>query len=186
MKEVNNYRRKNYFIKKGFQGRYMFNFYLLLALLLLVFTVLISYNTAQYLSITYENYDLQVMSTSAMLFEHILLASWIILIPLGLLLTWVVMRHTHRIAGPLYKFEIVLEQMSRGILDTNLQLRKSDDGQEVVSELKEVNLFLTTKVCEMRVITEQLMVNPGVINSPEVQKMVLDLRESLAEFEIME
>jgi len=90
MNEMKGYRRKNYFIKKGFQGRYMFNVYLLFALLILVFTVLLSFNTAQYLTISYENYDLQVASTPAILFRHLLMASWIIMIPLGLIMAWVV------------------------------------------------------------------------------------------------
>ena len=57
------------------------------------------------------------------------MASWIIMIPLGLLLSWLVMHHTHKIAGPIYKFESILEDMSRGVLNTDIHLRKNDDGQ---------------------------------------------------------
>ena len=184
MTDTKNYRRKNYFIKKRFQGRYMFNFYLLLTLLLLVFIILLSYNTAQHLTITYENYDLQVASTPVVLFKHFLTASWIIMIPLGLLLAWVVMRHTHRIAGPLYKFEIVLEQMSRGVLDPNVRLRKNDDGQEVVTRLREVNHFLSAKVIEMRDLTDRLQDDPTVSSSVELRELVAGLQRSLAGFEI--
>ncbi|MBU0480769.1 MAG: hypothetical protein KKG47_06690 [Proteobacteria bacterium] len=180
------YKRKNYFINKGFQGRYMFNFYLLLALFALVFAILLSYTTAQHLTISYENYALQVASTPAMLFKHVLMVVWVIMIPLGLLLAWAVMRHTHRIAGPLYKFETVLEQMSRGVLDPHVRLRENDDGQEVIARLQEVNRFLSDKIHEMRRLTDQLHASPEVINSPELQKLTGDLRHSLAGFEIRE
>ena len=184
MNDARNYKRKNYFINKKFQGRYMFNFYLVLTLVLLIFTILLSYYTSQHHSINYVNYDLQVTTTSAMLFKYILLVSWIILIPLGLFLSWVVMRQTHRIAGPLFKFEMVLAQMSRGVLDPHVQLRSSDDGQEVVAGLRDVNRFIADKVVEMRGLTDQLVADPTVNDSPQLQKIVAGLQQSLAEFEI--
>ena len=186
MNEIKNYRRKNYFIKKGFQGRYMFNFYILLAFLLLVFTILLSFSTAEYLTITYENYDLKVASTPVMLFKHLLTVSWLIMIPLGLLMAWAVMRHTHRIAGPLYKFEMVLDQMSHGVLDPNVRLRKNDDGQDVVSKLQTTNRFLITKVLEIRSLADRLQSDPQVKESVELQEIGAQLQQSLSEFEIIE
>ncbi|MBU0483658.1 MAG: hypothetical protein KKB30_03995 [Proteobacteria bacterium] len=184
MNDIKHYKRKNYFIKKGFQGRYMFNFYLMLVLLLLVFTVLLSYSTAQYLTITYENYSLQVASTPAMLFKHILAAIWIIMIPMGLFLAWAVMRYTHRVAGPLYKFEIILDQMSRGILDPQVRLREKDEGQQVVARLQAVNSFLSAKVLQLRELTNKLQAEPEVATSPELQKLAHELHAALAVFEI--
>lgn len=186
MNDVKGYKRKNYFIKKSFQGRYMFNFYLLIALLVLVFTILLSYSTAQYLTITYENYDLQVTSTSAMLFKHILTASWIIMIPVGLILAWIVMRQTHRVAGPLFKFESILTQMSHGVLDPHVRLRKNDDGQEVVVRLQEVNRFYANKVVEFRGLADRLQEDPAVSKSPELERLVAEMQRSLAGFEIRE
>lgn len=186
MNKTKGYQRKNYFIKKKFQGRYMFGFYFLLAFLLLLFTILLSYNTAGHLTITYENDALQVASTPAILFKHILIAGWLIMIPLGFLLTWAIMRHTHRIAGPLYKFELVLNQMSRGVLDPNVRLRKTDDGQEVAVSLQNANRFLAGKVIELRGLTSRLHDATQVSNSPELQGLVTDLQRALAVFEIKE
>jgi TRAP-type uncharacterized transport system fused permease subunit len=164
----------------------MFSVYLLLGLLVLVFTLLLTYSTSHNLTITYENYDLQVTSTPVMLLRHLLKAGWIIMIPLGLLLAWLVMRYTHRIAGPLYKFETILEQMSRGVLDPQVRLRNTDDGQEVMVRFQEVNRFLVQKVGEMRGLTDRLQDEPTVRNSPELLQLVAELQKSLAEFEIRE
>lgn len=186
MANTKGYQRKNYFIKKKFQGRYMFGFYFLLASLLLLFTILLCYNTAGHLTITYENDALQVASTPTILFKHILIAGWLIMIPLGFLFSWLIMRHTHRIAGPLYKFEVVLNQMSRGVLEPNVRLRKTDDGQEVAAWMQDANRFLADKVIELRSLTGKLRDAPQVGKSPELQKLVTDLQQALAVFQIKE
>ena len=46
---------------------------------------------------------------------------------------------SHRIAGPLYRFETTLDNMQKGQLNNTIQLRDKDEGKELARKINEFN-----------------------------------------------
>lgn len=154
------FKRRNFFINKSFQGRYIFQFYFLIILGALIFSILFSYLSAQTLTVTYDNYNLKIDSTPFMLFKQMVTTNWIIFIPIGVIVIIVGLFQTHRIAGPLFKLEGIFERMTEGHIETDSWLRTKDDGKELFDKLNKFNLFLAHQVDNMNeqshALTKQL------------------------------
>ncbi len=183
------FRRRNYFIQKTFQGKYIFNFYLLVIIGAIIFTAIFSYVTVDTLTVTYENYNLKLDRTPLMLFKQILTANWFIFIPVGLIVIIAAMFQSHRIAGPLFKIERILDEMSKGIINTDLFLRQKDEGKEIMNKLKEYNGFLAGKITDMRSLSHDIGqgLNSGQQSDLEKAKLAAQKLDSiLNEFTIKE
>lgn len=150
------FRRRNYFIQKTFQGKYIFNFYILVIIGAIIFTAIFSYVTVDTLTVTYENYNLKLDRTPLMLFKQMLTANWVIFIPVGLIVIIAAIFQSHRIAGPLFKIERVIDEMCQGIIHTDLYLRQKDEGKEVMDKLKEYNIFLASKITAIRALSQEI------------------------------
>ncbi len=189
------YKRKNYFIKKTFQGRFIFQFYLLVIFGALIFSAIFSYVTFDTITVTYENYNLQLDRTPFLLFKQILTTNWIVFIPVGLLVVVAAVFQTHRIAGPLFKIEMVLDEMSRGIITRNLRLRPKDEAQEIITKLNAYNSFLVERLIKLKILSddigqnlEKTMQNKDTLLDPdsalvqEIQHDIKTIKNILDEF----
>lgn len=183
------FRRRNYFIQKSFQGKYIFNFYLLVVIGAIIFTAIFSYVTIDTLTVTYENYNLKLDRTPLMLFKQILTANWVLFIPVGLIVIIAAMFQSHRIAGPLFKIERIIDEMGNGIIHTDLFLRQKDEAKEVMDKLKTYNLFLAAKITALRGLSTEIGHSLDSGRPPEIAKAkeaIHQLDAILNEFTIKE
>ncbi|RMG03666.1 MAG: methyl-accepting chemotaxis protein [Nitrospirae bacterium] len=125
------WRRRNYFIKRDLQGRYIFSFFLFVTLGSILFALIFSTLTSGTLTMTYENYKLQIGKTPVILLREFISAHWIFLITGGVLVTVLSMFLTHRFAGPVFRFEKTLQSIIDGKLDFAVRLRKKDEAKEI-------------------------------------------------------
>lgn len=127
--------------------------YSLLALVLLFFS-------ADTITISYGNNDIQLGQTPIMLLNEIMAANWILLLVGGGLLVFIAIRLTHRIAGPQYKLEQTVQSMCDGDLTNIVYLRQKDESRELAQNLNQFNKKLSEhiKTIEKRsvLITAQL------------------------------
>ena len=126
-------RRKNYFIKKRFQMGFIYRFILLLLLESLLIAGLFMYISSDTLTTGYFNYILKIERTSDFFFISFLLITSIVVIGMAMIGMAVFILLSHRIAGPLYRFEKDLAEMAQGDLTKRIALRKTDQ----LTELKE-------------------------------------------------
>ncbi len=80
---------------------------------------------------------------------------------------------SHRIAGPLYRFETTLDNMQQGRLDNIIQLRDKDEGKELARKINEFNAQLSQSFTiisqnskALQILTEQAL----TLNLPEKEK----------------
>lgn len=149
-------KRKSYFIESSFQGKFIFHFLGLMLVGALLFSLILSMTTAETWGIIYDTHEAFPGSTPFILIKELVKANWILILLGGLMVAILAVLYSHRIAGPLYKFEMVLEDMQNGILDPNCKLRNKDDGQAVMGQLQRTNRFIADKVNELRSITDNL------------------------------
>ena len=150
------WRRRNYFIKKELQGRYIFSFFIFVIAGCILFTLIFSLLSADTLTIVYEDYNLRIGKTPLILIREILSADWIFIVTAGLSVVVISMFLTHRFAGPIYRFEKSVEEMLRGNFDFQIRLRKKDEGKELAEMMIQLISTLSSSFREMSDLTDAI------------------------------
>jgi methyl-accepting chemotaxis protein len=170
---VKNYKRRNFFIKKDFQGKLILGCFLLVAGGGLLFNVLLGLLSADTLTISYIDNDLQLGQTPLMLVKQVLTANWFLLVIGGGFMMLASLLLSHRIAGPLYRFETTLDNMQKGRLDNTIHLRDKDEGKELARKINEFNVQLSQSFTiisqnskALQILTEQAL----TLDLPEREK----------------
>lgn len=136
-------RAKNFFIKKNFQGKIVLAVFLAVIVSCLFFMILFGVFSADTMTISYQNNDLQMGNTPLMLFKKAIAANWIFLIICGTLVVIASMIGSHRIAGPIFRLEKAVDSMIRKNLDDTIFLRGKDEGKDLASKINDFNLLLS-------------------------------------------
>ena len=172
------HKRRKYFINKEFQGRYIFNYFLLATIGSVLFIAVFSFFSSNTLSIVYENYHLQLGVTPGILMKKMLGTQWLVVVLGGGAVVLITLLLTHRIAGPFYRFEKTMDEMIDGDLSRKIVLRKKDEGKELAQKINAFNYILSDKLA----IIENF--NRGIaVSSLKIKK---NLEESSVDKEIYE
>ena len=127
-------KRRKFFIKKDFQGKLILGCFLSVAGGGLLFNVLIGVLSADSMTISYTNQDLQLGQTPFMLLKGMLTANWLLIIIGGGFVMLAALFLSHRIVGPMFRFESTLDNMKKGCLSDTIHLRKKDEGKELAQK----------------------------------------------------
>ena len=144
------YKRHIFFIKKDLQGRQVLGFFLFFAGGCLMFIALFMLFSANSLTISYDGGDLRFGQTPLMLVKEVLASSWFVVVIGGSLLVYAAVRFTHRVAGPLFRFEKALDSMNAGRLDDHIYLRAKDEGKELADKINAFNDTLAESIIAIR------------------------------------
>ncbi len=140
------FKRRNYFIKKNFQGKLILGFFLLVIGSIVLFTVILGMFSADSMTISYENNNLQIGQTPVMLLKNVLAANWVFIIFGGSLLIIAALLVSHHIAGPQFRFEKALKNMIDGNLNDTIYLRNNDEGNTLAMHINSFNRQLSQKI----------------------------------------
>ncbi|MDP2922089.1 MAG: hypothetical protein Q8O12_06995, partial [Candidatus Omnitrophota bacterium] len=99
------YKRRNYFIDRAFQSEFIVKFCGLVILGSAAFGAVLYFFSKHALTTSFENSRLVIKSTADYIFPGLLFGGIIVAIFTALAAGAVVMFMTHRIAGPMYRFE---------------------------------------------------------------------------------
>ncbi len=142
----NRHKRKLFFIKKNFQGRLILGYFLFVTGGCLLFTLILAAFSADTLTVVYQNHDLQLGQTPAMLVKNFLAAQWVFIVLGGSLIVVASLFITHRTAGPLFRLERALDNMNSGNLNDTIHLRKKDEGKELALKINSFNHQLSQQI----------------------------------------
>lgn len=144
------YKRRNIFIKKEFQGRLIFGYFLFVTGGVLLFIFLLTVFSADTLTISYNNNDLQLGQTPIMLLKKTLAAHWIFIVVGTIFLVMAAMLITHRIAGPMFRFERALDSMLKHNLNDTIYLRTKDESKDLAQKINDFNADLSNTIRRIR------------------------------------
>jgi len=164
-------KRRNYFIKRELQGKYVFNAFLLSVAAILLLALLMGVFSANTMTISYENSDLQMGSTPVMMAKSFLAANWITLVFGGGFLVWLAIRFTHRVAGPIYRIELELDQMIEGDLRGRITLRPNDDIKEMATRINNFKDLLEKRLRRVNNITQEMEKNTQDVTLPPDERL---------------
>jgi methyl-accepting chemotaxis protein len=139
--------RKNYFIEKKFQTKYV----LLTVFMLLTYSFLfIIIIFAPHMLTLYLNYPLaeKAEAARALLLLHVTVWPWIggVILFFGAASIFV----SHKIAGPLFRLKKSLDMIAEGNLDVVIKLRKWDDLKDLAEHINILTGELRTFVITLR------------------------------------
>ena len=169
-------RRRNYFIKKKFQMNFIVKFGLLLLLESILIIALFMYISKNTLTTGYAHSILKVENTQNFFIIPFTLVSLICFTAIGLAGMIVFTLFSHRIAGPLYRFEKILQQIGAGDLTANVKLRKKD---QLVEFEKLINILVNTLDNRMGNIKRDLEQAQELILKIEDPEAVSELNKKL-------
>jgi methyl-accepting chemotaxis protein len=150
------FKRRNIFIKKDFQGKLILASFLLVTGGCLFFIVLFALFSADTLTLSYSNHDLQLGQTPVILLKKALAAHWLFIVIGSIFLVVAVMLLTHRIAGPMFRFEKALDSMLQGRLDDTIYLRSKDEGKDLARKFNSFNEQLSTAIKSLQANSEAI------------------------------
>lgn len=153
------YRRKKFFFRDSFQGKYILSYFIIAGLVTLLFTFLFIYFSSNTLSITYSNHDLKLGQTPEVLMDMILSIHGILIFICGLAIVYFTTRFTHRIVGPIYKISRTIDTMAAGDLNIEIYLRKNDEYKDIAEKINYFNATMYRKLKELETISKELDVH---------------------------
>lgn len=118
--------KRTYLIKPGFQLGLVLALLVTLALGMCGASVLLYVYANKTLTATFECRHLAVTQTGDVLLPALMVINLVTLAAVGFACYLVVLLRSHRLAGPLYRFEQILGRMSRGDLRGGFKLRRHD------------------------------------------------------------
>lgn len=167
------YKRRKLFINKNYQGKLILSTFLFFCGGCLLFIVLLALFSSDTLTISYSGNDIQFGKTPLMLVKKMLTANWILLAIGGVALVFSSMILSHRIAGPLYRFERTLDSMNEGNLGDSIHLREKDEGKELAAKINQFNTTLSQSLRVANLSTtaiDTLLEQVEALNLPEEEK----------------
>lgn len=150
--------RKNYFVKKRFQMNFLLRFLVLLVLESVLIAGLFMYVSTNTLTTGYMDYTLKIERTANFFFIPFLLITAIVVVGIGITGMVMFILLSHRIAGPLYRFEKILGQIEEGDLTTRVSLRKTDQLMALKESLNTFIDSLDGRMGKIRGILEETKV----------------------------
>lgn len=166
------YKRRHFFIDRQFQMKYI----LLVIFMLLMYTVVFvaTLFIPQLLPLIFNSpLDERVKAAEILLLYHenVWPAVFIVIPLFGFFSIFI----THKIAGPIYRLKLKLEQMTAWDLDSRLTLRKGDDLQELAACVNHLSAELQDFVANL---TDNYTTISGHIDEIETQIKANTLNES--------
>jgi methyl-accepting chemotaxis protein len=167
------YKRRKLFIKKYFQGRLILGCFLFVAGGGLLFNVLLGVLPTDASTISQASHDFPTDQTPLLLLKQILTANWFLIIIGSVFVMIASLFLSHRIAGPMFRFESTLENMKKGHLDNTIHLRDKDEGKELALKINELNSQLSQSfraISQNSKALQILIEQSAELNLPEKEK----------------
>lgn len=144
------FRRRNYFINKKFQTDFSIKFLVIIVIEAIMALGLFLYLSKGTLTTGYIGSELKISRTYDFFLPMLLLSNIIIVGITGIIGIAVLIFMSHRIAGPMFRFEKVLDEISKGDLTYKFKLRQGDQFKELEKRINELTDMLDSKAGNLK------------------------------------
>jgi nitrogen fixation/metabolism regulation signal transduction histidine kinase len=155
-------KRRKLYIKKNFQFNFILKFCLLVVCGAILSTVVLSLLSTGTLTSTYRDSELIIEATSAAILPAVIYTNLITVALIGLATIMVTLFISHKLAGPIYRFETDLETIAAGDLTKTIRLRKNDQLHDFADGLNRMTAGLRAKALIVRDELEQACQDPSL------------------------
>ena len=149
-------RRRNYFIKKEFQARFISRFVIPVILTALISALVVYYFSNQSVTTVFENSRLVIKPGTEFIMPGLILSTLVSVILVGIATMFVMFFISHRIAGPLHKVERSLKKMGNGDLSFDVYFRRRDEIKKLAETFNVASQRLNALVGDVKLQTGEL------------------------------
>lgn len=142
--------RRNHFIKKGFQINFSIRFLALIIIEAILLGGLFWYVSSNTLTTGYVGSQLRIENTSSFFFPSMMVYHLLVIVIVGIIGAVGLIFISHKIAGPLYRFEASLKEISRGDLTHRISTRKKDQLKDLSDSLNGFTSVIDKKVNDLK------------------------------------
>ena len=161
------HRRRHYFIKKEFQFKFILKFCLIILMGVIFSTGLLFLFSQGTLTSSFQQSRLVIKNTASAILPAVIYTNLITLGLITLATIVVTIFISHKIAGPLFRFEKELKEIGEGDLTKNMRLRKKDQTTDMTVSLNRMIASLHDKVLDIQKAVEQLIESASKQKAPE-------------------
>lgn len=171
------YRRKTYFIQRMFQAKFIFAFLLLVIIGSIISGIIFYLKANTYLGYHYGMAHLKLEKTGEILQPALFISYGIGVVLIGFATIILTIFISHKIAGPLYRFERSAEEIGKGNLTLVTQLRESDQAKDLANAFSRMTNDLRKKLVEIDSCSKEINqivedLNKGIQEkSPNIKQM---------------
>ena len=180
------YRRRNYFIDKSFQTKFILKFCLIVILSSITIAILLFILSRNFTTVAIENAHVTVKSTTSFLAPIIIETLSLVTVFSAICVIMLTLFVSHKIAGPLYRLKKEIDEMKNGNMNLDFRTRKADQVQELANSLADMSKSLTGKHAALKVKFKELKdcaANAGTDKSAIIKK-IGEVEEVLNYFKI--
>lgn len=131
MKESRIDRRKNYFIERSFQIKFILEFCILVVIGGLLTMGMLYLLGRRSTTVAIVNSSVVVKSTADFLLPILIQTVLVVMVLIGIAAIVVTLFVSHKIAGPLYRLKKAMHDLGEGDLSTEIKLRKLDQLKDI-------------------------------------------------------
>ncbi|MGA1843580.1 MAG: hypothetical protein ACMUIS_03350 [bacterium] len=143
------YRRKRFYIQRMFQAKFILAF-LLLVIIGSIISGIIFYTKANtYLGYHYGMAHLKLKKTGEILQPALFISYGIGVVLIGIATIFLTIFISHKVAGPLYRFERSAEEIGKGNLTLVTRIRGTDQARDLADALSRMTSELRSKLLEI-------------------------------------
>lgn len=150
MSDTPKFRRRNHFIKKKFQLNFSIRFLSLIIIEAVLLAGLFWYVSQNTLTTSYQDAQLRIENTSSFFLPSLMYPGLIVTGVVAVIGLIGLIFISHKIAGPLYRFEKSLKEIGQGDLTCRVSLRKRDQLSDLADTLNNFTSGIETKVRDVK------------------------------------
>ncbi len=168
-------KRRQYFINRQFQTRFILKFIAVLLFGAILSTIITMISTRETLTSTFTGSKLVIEKTALAILPSVILTNIITTAVVGIVALVLILVLSHKIAGPMFRFEKDLEDISQGNLRKKVRIRRGDQFSSVAENLNEMVVSLNHRLSDVRQQLERISAAAAAQNVP--QDFLDDLEE---------
>ena len=151
-----NNQRRNYFIDKSFQTRFILKFCFIAILAAIAIGISLFLLSANSTTVAIENTKVTVKTTADFILPFILQTIIVVTIFSAISVVFLTLFVSHKIAGPLYRLKREIDKLGNANFGAIFQIRTTDQLKELSSSLTSMSNSLKDKVTAIKVETDGL------------------------------
>ena len=182
------YKRKNIFIDRSFQTKFILKFCTIVIISSLLITGLLLFLSRDSTTVAIENTKVMVKKTTDFILSIILETVLLVLVFSSLAVIIITLFTSHKISGPLYRLKKEIEALGQGDFKRDFNIRGSDQLQEfsralreMCNSLKDKHLHLKEKCSEFRKYIEN---NLSGENKERLSAILTEVEKELDNFRV--
>lgn len=154
---VGHIKRRQYFIQKSFQSKFILKFCMVLLIGIIISIGLLYLFSENTLTSSFEHSRLVIKNTASAILPNVFLSHSIAFVLIALLTIAVTLLISHKLAGPLFRFQKELKEIGNGDLSNVVKMRKDDQVKAIADSLDQMRANLQKKILDIKLEVAQII-----------------------------